>query len=129
MRGFKRDRTETERAYEDARFTDKRKRSFIGRDPQGALHELLAGEDKSRRYVEIMDRAAGYCQGCPTQHYIGSLGEWDHIRAGLSGRCDCAHNGRWVCAEFHRKRHVSVRWSRGEAMRQAKGGGSEKPVA
>jgi hypothetical protein len=110
-RGHKYDRFETERAYREGRLTDKRKRSFIGRDSSGQHHELLAGEDKSRRYREIMDAAKGLCQGCSTPHYVGSMGEWDHIKSGLSGRCDCLHNGRWVCVDFHRKRHVHVKWS------------------
>lgn len=120
-RGFKRDRTETAKAYEEGRLTDRKKRSFIGRGPDGTLHELLAGEDKSRRRSAVMERAGGLCQGCEPAHFLGEDGEWHHIQSGLSGRCDCLHNARWVCADFHRKRHVSVRWSSAEAMRQAKG--------
>src|SRR5256885_13010604 len=111
-RGFKIAREETRAAYQSGSFTDKRKRSFIGRGPDGTLHELLAGEDKSRRYREVMDASQGICQGCATAHYVGAMGEWDHRKGGLTSRCDCLHNARRVCADFHRKRHVSVRWSR-----------------
>src|SRR5262252_470648 len=103
-RGFKVDRYETEKAYEEGRLSDRRKRSFIA---IGGC-ELLFGVDKTRRRSEIEQRDKGLCQGCARPHYIGSMGEWDHIRGGLSGRCDCLHNGRWVCAAFHRKRHVQV---------------------
>ncbi len=104
-RGFKRDEAATAEAYETGRLTDKRKRSFISREG----HELLAGEDKSRRRSEVMERDKGLCQGCPKPHFVGAMGEWDHIKSGNSGRCDCLHNGRWVCAAFHRRRHLRPR--------------------
>ncbi len=109
-RGFKRDHYETEKAYREGRFKDKRKRSFIGRAPDRTTHELLDGEDKSNRYREVMEASRGLCQGCGKPHYVGSLGEWDHIQGGLSGRCDCLHNSQWVCVAFHRKKHVHLIW-------------------
>jgi len=110
MRGHKYDHYETEKARKAGKLKDKR--SFIGRRLDMSLHELLAGEDKQRRYTEIVDRAKGQCQGCESPHYIGEKGEWDHIQSGLTGRCDCLHNGRWVCIAFHRKRHPSTQWSK-----------------
>jgi len=107
MRGFKFDPTETRLAFAEKRITDKR--SFIGRAPDGSLHELLAGKDKSNRWEEIRVRAANLCQGCDTPHYVGVFGEWDHIQGGTSGRCDCLHNARFVCIAFHRKRHVHLK--------------------
>jgi hypothetical protein len=101
-RGHQTAHYETRQAYETGQFTDKYKRSFIGRAADGSLHELLAGEDKQRRYREVFERAAGMCQGCQPSHYIGEFGEWDHIQGGLSGRCDCLHNAQWVCPTFHR---------------------------
>lgn len=110
-RAFKVDIYETEKAYREGRFTDRHRRSFIGRAPDLSMHELLAGEDKSRRRSEVMGQAEGWCQGCERPHYIGALGEWDHIQGGLSGRCDCLHNARWVCAKIHRQKHVHLKWS------------------
>jgi hypothetical protein len=107
-RGYKIAHTETRQAYAEGRFTDKYKRSFYGRATDGSLHELLAGEDKSRRYREVMEAANGFCQGCASPHHIGSFGEWHHIQDGLSGRCDDMSNARWVCITFHRARHVQV---------------------
>lgn len=108
-RGFKYDRTETEKAHAEGRITEKD--SFIGRAPDGSLHELLVREDKRRRHDEVLERSKGFCQGCEMAHYIGPLGEWHHRRGGLSGRCDCIHNAQWVCPAFHRARHVQVMWT------------------
>ena len=108
MRGHKYDHYETEKARAAGKLTDKR--SFIGRRLDMSLHELLAGEDKQRRYTEIVDRAKGFCEACTPTHYIGAEGEWDHIQGGNVGRCDCLHNGRWVCVAVHRKKHVHLKW-------------------
>jgi len=107
-RGFKVAIAETREAYESGTLTDKHKRSFIGRAPDMSLHELLAGEDKTRRYSEVMAAAAGWCQGCQPPHYVGTQLEWDHIQGGLSGRCDCIYNSRGVCRSFHLSRHYQV---------------------
>ena len=111
-RGFKRDEYETRKAYREGRLTDSQKRSFIGRGSDGSLHELLYGEDKSRRYREVMEAAKGLCQGCETAHYIGSLGQWHHVwKAKGSQRCDCLHSALWVCEAWHKKFHVKVLWT------------------
>jgi hypothetical protein len=106
MRGFKRDETETKAAYTCKALVDKRKRSFIGRKPDGSLHLMLAGEDKTRMWDQIMTRDRSMCRGCPTAHYVGAFGEWDHMHHKTWDRCDCAANGRCVCSAFHLRRHV-----------------------
>lgn len=107
-RGMKFDRFETDKAYRMGLLIDNRERSFIGRAPDGSLHDMLYGEDKTRRRREVLEAAKGLCQGCAPPHYVGEMGEWDHIQGGLTGRCDCKHNSRWVCEGFHRKRHVHL---------------------
>jgi len=73
-----------------------------------SLHELLAGEDKSRRYSEMLATFTGWCEGCTPSHYIGQECEWHHRQGGLSGRCDCVANRKWVCHAYHLSVHVQV---------------------
>ena len=101
-RGFKLDRAETANAYERGQYVDKRKRSFVGRASDGSLHDLLFGEDKSRRRREVIEKFRGVCSGCKTGHYIGALGEWHHRwRPGHVPRCDCIASAMWVCNSWH----------------------------
>lgn len=109
-RGFRLDVTETKAAYACGALTDKKKRSFIGRKPDGTLHLMLFGEDKTRMHDEIMSRDRCICRGCPKPHYVGPFGEWDHLRHQLWNRCDDAANGRCVCSGFHVKRHGPQSW-------------------
>jgi hypothetical protein len=107
VRGFKRCEAETREAYETGKFTDRKKRSFIGRRSDGTQHLLLAGEDKSRTRDEIFERDKGICTLCPVPHYVGKIhGEWDHVRHMPWERCDCPSNGRVACKRSHVNRHT-----------------------
>lgn len=99
-------------------------------------HDYLVGHaDKSQRRAEIYRAAGGevelvvdergkvhhsintrsaMCQGCAVPHPVSWYdGEWHHVKEGLTAeRCDCAHNGIFVCRDWHRKRHVQPQWSK-----------------
>ena len=102
-----------------------------------AGHEYLAGElDHAFRRAEIYRQAGGEvvlhltedgkhvhhgenlkdatCQGCETPHRVSwHWGEWDHIQGGVGPqRCDCAHNGRYVCKPWHQAHHRGPRWTK-----------------
>ena len=110
LRGFKRGIEETRIARERGQIRDPR--SFISLDG----HSILYGVDKTRRREEIYARAQGRCEGCPSRHYVPwEVGEWHHIRGGLTGRCDCLGNALWTCGDFHRAQHVQVRLGEREA--------------
>ena len=100
-------------------------------------HEYLYGEaDHARRRAEIYMQAGGVvvlhwnkkgtkvefgenlknaiCQGCEVPHEVSwHMGEWDHIEGGRGAqRCDCKHNGRFVCRPWHKAHHVGLRWTK-----------------
>ena len=110
-RGFRKDIAATQ----DRKLLDSR--SFVSRqlilgnyECQNAKHEILYGKDKSARRREVYERAKGRCEQCG-RAASWETGEWDHIKGGLTGRCDCLSNAQWVCGansngcNFHRRKH------------------------
>jgi len=114
----RRDEELTAAMYEAGVFEDKKKRSYVATwlHP-GTAHRCiyLFGIDKTRLRQETIQRANGFCEGCDVKHWVGEEGEDDHIQGGLGRqRCDCSENHQLVCQEFHRRKHVAVRWTRRE---------------
>lgn len=102
-RGAKIDREATAEAH----FLDKR--SFRSQDG----HDYLKGDDIRERRQELYDRARGICEGCSQPHAVHWIeGHMHHKKGGLVGRHDDLSNLLWVCSDWHRKQHVSTRWTK-----------------
>lgn len=99
-------------------------RSYIGqRIHPGTTHQCvyLKGKDVGVVRLEVFERDEGICWNCGT-YCDWNDGEMHHLVGGLGAqRCWCLANLGWNCRKCHRLKHVGVRWSRGEALRQAKG--------
>ena len=105
LRGFKRGVEETRIARERGLIRDKR--SFISLDG----HSILYGVDKTRRREEVYARDNGQCQVC--RKFVSREGaELDHVKGGLTGRCDCSGNLQILCGPCHRQKHVQVQWAK-----------------
>ena len=111
-RGFKRNVGATEYARNNlGLFKDKR--SFIGfiAGEPDIPHEILYGKDKEHRRYDIFQQSKGMCVLCSIPHFVPwEEGEWHHLKGGLTGRCDCKHNGAWICRAAHRRLHVHTRF-------------------
>ena len=111
--GFKRDVTMT-RAMRENRFLMERGSFCTLPDVAGKVHFHLEGSDRSRMRQIVYIRAKGRCQnrrcGAPI---VWDTFEMDHIKGGLSERCDCLHNLRALCLGCHRARHPQVKFGPG----------------
>lgn len=126
MRGFKNSRVETE-IY---KFLDGR--SFISQEKQvgragesgahGGTHFLLYGSDKGwmREIIFRENREANggfnVCAACKCRVFEHAGAEWDHVRSKAGERCDCKQNSQILCAPCHRKKHISVQWTKCEEV-------------
>jgi HNH endonuclease len=104
-RAFKRGVEETRIARERGLLRDSR--SFISL----AGHSILYGIDKVRRREEVYQRDNGQCQVC-RKFVSPAEAEMDHVKGGLTGRCDCAANLQILCGPCHRLKHVQVQWAK-----------------
>ncbi len=101
-RGAKKSEPLTQLMHDGGHYKDAR--SFMGWDEFSVPHEFLYGVDKSNRREVILWRARHRCQyrdengkQCQARENL----EWHHIKSGLSGRCDCPHNGVARCHAHH----------------------------
>jgi hypothetical protein len=99
-RGFKKDYADTHEAYATRRFVDNECRSFLslpkvihGEDEQ--QHEILWGEDKSKRRHEVYEAAKGICKHCGV-FVAEDEGDMCHIEDKAGKRCDCLGNLYWA---------------------------------
>ena len=98
---------ETLRAYKIGALRDTKKRSFIGRKPDGSIHLLLWGKDKEWMHDRVIANSNGNCQGCTMSHFVlRDYLQWDHMNNKPWNRCDCENNARAVCRSFHELRHT-----------------------
>jgi hypothetical protein len=115
MRGFKRDTIATYQRH----FLDPR--SYVSWPKNGQAHEILFGEDKRIRRMEVCDHFGGICTECgqyasPQAGF--NQGSWDHKDNSAGNRCDCMHNALWKhLLSCHLIRHPQVRWTSREAVR------------
>lgn len=101
LRG-KRDISVTRNLFQSGILEDRR--SFATLDG----HLMLSGFDKSKVRLKLFKKARGRCAEC--KRLTGwEGGQWDHIDN--VRRCDCFHNGRWLCESCHMKRHPQVQWT------------------
>ena len=129
-RGFKKNKRATREALATGFLQDKG--SFIsqskvikGECEEARPHLLLEGMDKRTIRAEIFRRnrqasldGYNHCWKCSllvteaqgSAPWLGSKGEWDHIRNKAGERCDCPENGRVACRDCHKKRHPQTQF-------------------
>lgn len=103
-RAFKRDLAETAKRN----FLDER--SFVA---LGSGCVVLFGADKSKRRMEIYNRAHGRCELQSSPHCRGFarwtkdelMDGWHHTKIHDGKKCDCAAAGKWSCGPCHRYEH------------------------
>jgi hypothetical protein len=103
-RGAKKDLAVTKMMLENHFLYDKR--SFVSLD----AHLYLYGKDKEDQRIKVFSESLMRCADCRRPIFWDTF-EWDHIRGGLLGRCDCLHNAASKCRECHSKKHVQPRWT------------------
>jgi hypothetical protein len=112
MRGFKVDERASKLLFKNGLFKDRR--SKLVYDLEMAPHLLLKGEDMMNQRDRVFVRDRGRCR-IKGKNCSGNASEMDHVRGGLSGRCDCEHNLQAACFPDHRGnggKHVQVQWTR-----------------
>ena len=97
--------------YLDGEVDHALRRAEIYRAAGGEVDIVL--DAKGKHVLEARDIRPATCQGCQKPHRVTwRSGEWDHRHGGNGpSRCDCPHNGRYVCSAWHRARHPRVLWT------------------
>lgn len=116
-RGARKDKAATKCLRANGLFLDGH--SFIGMpDINGGVHLYLKGDDVKMQRERVWAKSKRKCGLCKTEivYPEGDFEtgwEMDHIKGGLSERCDCLHNLQAVHHKCHREKHVQTRFTPG----------------